>query len=195
MPTYSAFILTREFPYETGHSHPTLGWRTIRSEPKWEPPFLTVKVENILCLCELRGSSSCCSSTHLFCPHLWPCPPPAFVGCDGSVSLPGHLSSLAVGLPKKTRQSWKTGSVHFCSCSNPSLSLVSSVNCGSSHKLGCGCTSSLNPGNLWGSRQPLPGDQRWNRLLEQLHENSRAPLVLLAVPSWGPACRGLRVTV
>lgn len=69
------------------------------------------------------------------------------VGCDGPVSLPGQLSSLAVGLPKKPRQGWKTGSVHFCPCSNPSLSLASSVNCGSSHELGCGCTSSLkNPG-------------------------------------------------
>lgn len=149
MPTYPAFNLTREFPHETGLSHPTLGWRTIRSEPKWEPPFLTVKVENILCLCELRGSSSCCSCCcHApFLPTPLAMSPPALVGYDGPVSLPGHLSSLAVGLPKKPRQGWKTGSVHFCSCSNPSLSLVSSINCGSSHKLRCGCTNSLkNPG-------------------------------------------------
>lgn len=82
-----------EFPYRLGHSHPTLAWMSIWSEPKHIPPFLTVRVEN-KSGCgkgEEEATTSPAAATHLFCPQLWPFPPPA-LGWGMAALFPSHVS-------------------------------------------------------------------------------------------------------
>lgn len=69
-------VSSGEFPYRLGHPHPTLAWRSIWSEPKWVPPFLTVRVENKSGCgkAEEEAAAAPAVAAHLFCSQLWPFP-------------------------------------------------------------------------------------------------------------------------